>query len=321
MVRAKRAPYVSPRVLPERLMRESAEAQAGMPLDSKVSEIIRLQSSRRYQNAIKAKFELDYIDASGNIKIENTFVYNVYRVARSSLKAADKRLMINTLVERERSSGRELEVPEREFVGLARFFIGEVLESNVVKERDAKLLFSMYPALAERVGGAQAPQTLVRMGGIEFMESFGVLPKKPSDLVRMERSELMATFGEKPKPRAVVSENASAVPLRTRATEEYDEVEVPGTRVHSGEHMGMRQTSWYRRFVMGVAEIGVVAMVFFHGATGKNDTLSAALGNPSRIKQVPAKLYLTPTDLKLRTDPDQFMFGTAIADQELLSKK
>jgi len=111
--------YTSPRVLPEKLLASGLS-----------------KSSRSYQNAIKARFELDYIGASGSIQKENTFVYAVYQMARSSLSTADRRKGLNLLFKR----AIDLEGPEREFVTKAYAFLAEANESEGLKAKDAKLL-------------------------------------------------------------------------------------------------------------------------------------------------------------------------------------
>lgn len=115
--------YVNPRVLPGQLLASG-----------------KSRSSSSYQRAIKAKFELEYIDASGSIGMkQNTFVYSIYQMARSSLSASDKVRGIDLLLLRERIEGRVLETAEMAFVGKARSFISEVQVPNGLKQRDAKL--------------------------------------------------------------------------------------------------------------------------------------------------------------------------------------
>jgi hypothetical protein len=125
--------YVNPRVLPGQLLASG-----------------RSRSSRDYQSAIKSKFELEYIDASGNIKKENTFVYAIYQMARSSISASDKVKGINLLLEKERMEGKVLEDAEIAFIGKARSFISEVKASSVLRQKDAKLFHWVNTFVVQR---------------------------------------------------------------------------------------------------------------------------------------------------------------------------
>jgi hypothetical protein len=86
-------------------------------------------------NALKARFEMDYIAACGDTKKGNALLYEVRRVARSSLSVRDRNKLILRLCK-----GKELDEVEAGFVRKALDFALLAKQAERVKASDLRML-------------------------------------------------------------------------------------------------------------------------------------------------------------------------------------
>lgn len=133
-------PYVSILKRPEAMLNDCRSK--GLSTDDEHAALLRVMDSSRYQGALKAKLELEYVNACGAIgKKESTFLYNIYRIARSSLKAEDRLAALAAL---EKHEGIEhIKGAETAFIDHAVTFVRKSRDTKKVKESDRGLLAKM----------------------------------------------------------------------------------------------------------------------------------------------------------------------------------
>lgn len=242
--------------------------------DEAKAVVSKFRQSRRYQIAIKAKFELNYVAASGDIRKENTFVYNLYRLARSSLLAADKNRVIDLLVEREKSGGTELEAAELEFIGKAKEFVSEISESGAIKAKDEKLNIWAQTLLR---GELPKSSTITIRPTVQS----STVPKPSTAPERMNIYELLDTFGVETYTRAPISLRKPRIEVVTN---------------QPIKSIGTIQTEWYAKFTIPAVKVGVAIIVLFSVAMFGLSSKTSISAEPSTTKQMQAETMPIPTN-------------------------
>jgi hypothetical protein len=260
--------------LPQKLLRENVRISPDMGPDEAKAVVGKFRQSRRYQIAIKAKFELDYVAASGDIKKENTFVYNLYRMARSSLSAADKNRVIDLLVEKEKSGGTALEAAELEFIGKAKEFVSEILESASIKVKDGKLNIWAQTLLRGEI--PEASTITIRR---PVQSSIATKPSTVPE--RMTVYELLETFG-------VETYTRTPIPLRKSRIEVVTDQPV--------KSIGTIQTEWYVKFTLPAVKISAAIIVLFSVAMFGLSSKTSVLAEPSTTKPMEVETPPIPTN-------------------------
>ena len=106
-------------------------------LDQMCKEIRHLFKA---DNALKARLEMDYIEASGKTRGDNTLLFELNRIAQSTLLSEDKGKLIIKLCE-----GRKLDAIELAFARKAKDFAALAKKAERTKESDLKLLRRLQP--------------------------------------------------------------------------------------------------------------------------------------------------------------------------------
>ena len=102
-------------------------------IQSQISGIKRNPQNRK---SLRARLELDYVEASGNASTDNTFVYQMYEIAKSSLSKEDKRDFIKRLA----GKTSEPNSAERLFADKAIAYSENSKTADTVKNNDQKLV-------------------------------------------------------------------------------------------------------------------------------------------------------------------------------------